>query len=89
MEYWSRLPFPPPGDLPNLGIEFASLCLLHWQAGSISLAPPGNSIESKWTWAHRKGGAESVACPMMPWDWASLSGEEFSLCDPVCEANSI
>ena len=20
-EYWSRLPFPPPGDLPNLGIE--------------------------------------------------------------------
>ena len=24
-EYWSRLPFPPPGDLPNLGIEPASL----------------------------------------------------------------
>ena len=20
-EYWSRLPFPPPGDLPDLGIE--------------------------------------------------------------------
>ena len=20
-EYWSGLPFPPPGDLPNLGIE--------------------------------------------------------------------
>ena len=24
-EYWSGLPFPPPGDLPNLGIEPASL----------------------------------------------------------------
>ena len=24
-EYWSRLPFPPPGDLPNPGIEPASL----------------------------------------------------------------
>ena len=24
-EYWSRLPCPPPGDLPDLGIEFASL----------------------------------------------------------------
>ena len=24
-EYWSWLPFPPPGDLPNPGIEFASL----------------------------------------------------------------
>ena len=20
-EYWSGLPFPPPGDLPDLGIE--------------------------------------------------------------------
>ena len=24
-EYWSGLPFPPPGDLPNPGIETASL----------------------------------------------------------------
>ena len=24
-EYWSELPFPPPGDLPNPGIELASL----------------------------------------------------------------
>ena len=34
--------FPPPGYLPNPGIEPASLCLLHWQAGSLPLAPPGN-----------------------------------------------
>ena len=26
-EYWSRLPFPTPGDLPNPGIEPASLCV--------------------------------------------------------------
>ena len=24
-EYWSGLPFPSPGDLPNLGIELAFL----------------------------------------------------------------
>ena len=24
-EYWSRLPFPSPGDLPNPGIEHMSL----------------------------------------------------------------
>ena len=24
-EYWSELPFPPPGDLPNPGIEPVSL----------------------------------------------------------------
>ena len=26
-EYWSGLPFPPPGDLPNPGIEPGSLSL--------------------------------------------------------------
>ena len=40
-EYWSGLPFPPPGDLPNPGIELVSLMsLLIWQAGSLPLAPP-------------------------------------------------
>ena len=24
-EYWSQLPCPPPGDLPNVGIELISL----------------------------------------------------------------
>ena len=38
-EYWSRLPYPPPGDLSNPGIGPASLCLLPWQAGSLLLAP--------------------------------------------------
>ena len=48
-EHWSGLPCPPPGDLPNPGIESASLCLLHWQAGSLPLAPPGKPH----TWAQK------------------------------------
>ena len=40
-EYWSGLPCPPPGDLPNPGTGPSVLCLLHWQAGSLPLAPPG------------------------------------------------
>ena len=43
-EYWSGLPFPSPGDLPDPGIEPLSLTflrLLLWQAGSLPLAPPG------------------------------------------------
>ena len=44
-EYWSGLPFPLPGDLPNPGIKLTSLCLLHWQADSLPLAPPGKPIE--------------------------------------------
>jgi len=33
--YWSGVPFPPPGDLPNPGTEPKSLCLLQWQADSL------------------------------------------------------
>ena len=40
-EHWSELPFPPPGDLPNPGTEPVSLYLLHSQAGSLPVAPPG------------------------------------------------
>ena len=40
-EYWSGLPCPPPGDLPHSGMEPAFFHLLHWQAGSLPLAPPG------------------------------------------------
>ena len=39
--YWSELPCPPSGDLPNQGSNPGLLCLLHWQAGSLLLAPPG------------------------------------------------
>ena len=42
-EYWSRLPCPPPGDLPNPGIKPTSLSLLHWWVGSLPLAPPGKT----------------------------------------------
>ena len=39
-EYWSGLPCPSSGDLPNPGIKPTSLCLLHWQAGSLPRVPP-------------------------------------------------
>ena len=41
-EYSSALPFPTSGDLPDLGIKTASLSLLHRQADSLPLMPPGN-----------------------------------------------
>ena len=40
-EYWNGLPCPPPGDLPNLGIQPMALTFLPWQVGSLPLAPPG------------------------------------------------
>ena len=36
-EYWTGLPFPPPGDPPHPGIEPESLCLLQGQVDSLAL----------------------------------------------------
>ena len=41
-EYWSRLPFPSPGDLPDRPIELASPALA---GGSLTTEPPGNRAQ--------------------------------------------
>ena len=38
-EYWSGLPFPSPGNLPNPGIEPTSPAL---EADALTSEPPGN-----------------------------------------------
>ena len=40
-EYWSKLPFPSPGDLPNPGIEPASPVSPALAGGFFTTAPPG------------------------------------------------
>ena len=40
-EYWSGLPFPPPGDLPNTETEPTPSLTSPALAGSLPLAPPG------------------------------------------------
>ena len=74
-EYWSELPFPPPGDLLDLGIEPESPAL----AGRVfTTEPPGksqgvgtgsvSSLEEldpcsrfRWMWVERTHGVESKA----------------------------
>ena len=41
-EYWNELPFPTPGNPPNLGIEPKSPGLLHWQVDSLPLRHLGS-----------------------------------------------
>ena len=51
-EYWSGLPFPSPGDLPDLGIEPRSPAL---RADALPSEPPGNLVYDKriiWLKAH-------------------------------------
>ena len=40
-EYWSGLPFPPPGDLPDPGIKPGSPAL---QTDSLLTEPPGTYV---------------------------------------------
>ena len=45
-EYWSGLPFPSPGDLPDPGSNPHLFCLLHWQADSLPLNHLGSPTYS-------------------------------------------
>ena len=46
-EYWSRLSFPSPGDLPDPGIEPGSPAL---QIDSLPTEPPGNVYIHMWVY---------------------------------------
>ena len=43
-EYWSGLPCPPPGDLPEPGIKPVSLVSLALQADSLATQPRGKRL---------------------------------------------
>ena len=47
-EYWSGLPFPPPGNLPHPGIEPASPALT---GGFVTIEPSTKSL-NLWIWGY-------------------------------------
>ena len=81
-EYWSGLPFPPPWDLPNLGIELTSPVAPALQGDSLPHEPSGKPLlwinqytrfaEAFWTfkvnsrWPVRMGRKQ---------DWCGISGK--------------
>ena len=48
-EYWSGLPFPSPGDLPDPGIEPRSPAL---QADALPFEPPGKPTKFKYVFKY-------------------------------------
>ena len=75
-EYWGGLPCPPPGDLPDPGIEHL-LHLLPWQAdiliSSVQSLSRVHLFATPWTAAHQASlssltpGACSDLCPSSWW----------------------
>ena len=43
-EYWSGLPFPPPGAFPDLGIEPMSPVSFALAGGFFTIVPPGKPV---------------------------------------------
>ena len=80
-EYWSRLPFPPPGDLSDPGIEPGSLMPPALAGRLFTLVPPGKpyiymeniyvSLVRNW---RRKWQPSPVFLPGEPQGWGSLVG---------------
>jgi len=46
-EYWSGLPFPPPGDLPDPGIETVSLASPTLAGRFFTTKPPGKPLSPR------------------------------------------
>ena len=61
-EYWSGLPFPSPGDLPNPGMENASLAL---QADFFffTTEPPGKSTKEYYSFIKKE--QNNAICSIM------------------------
>ena len=62
-EYWSRLPFPPPGDPPDLGIKRTSLAAPALQVDSLLLNHPGKPKHLK----QRVQNTVHILSPIPPW----------------------
>ena len=80
-EYWSGLPFPSPGDLPNPGIKPKSPAL---QEDSVLPESPGkpylNVISRKRGYTSRSvpkgGGSSNTVCSLSLRQWEPLKGFE-------------
>ena len=59
-EYWSGLPFPSPGHLPNPGIEPGSPAL---RADSLPSKPPGKTLLHLTTSLYKAGSRSTVLMP--------------------------
>ena len=78
--YWSGLPFPSPGDLPNPGIEPGFPAL---QADALPSEPPGKGLSflrNFYTILHGEGNGKPLQYPCLenPMDrgawWAAVHG---------------
>ena len=62
-EYWSRLPCPPPGDLPNPGIQPASLASPVLAGGFFTTSATGTL--AFWAFPYFSGSPPALSAPRL------------------------
>ena len=67
-EYWSGLPFPPPGDLPDPGIEAESLRSPAFAGGFFPSEPPGKPAITAAQGALGQGTASPFSAWLPGWE---------------------
>ena len=74
-EYWSGLPFPSAGDLPDTGIEPKSLGSPALQADSLSAEPSGKPRMSRWVFSDQKTSAakDRASCSTLLPPWREMT----------------
>ena len=79
-EYWSGVPCPTPGNLPDPGIEpssFMSPVLAGWQADSLPLRPPRKPVlllNYSYTWGF-PGGSDGKESACTAGDWSLIQSD--------------
>ena len=68
-KYWKGLPFPPSGDLPDPGIEPASLASPAWESDSLPLGPPKLQVLPLKEEHPETGGGAHERVPRDLWGW--------------------
>ena len=67
-EYWSGLPFPSPGDLPNPGIKPRSPAL---RADALPSRPP-NKMQQNFVWLSRQGLGTLQLQDLLSWNLTAM-----------------
>ena len=75
-QYWSELPFPPPGSLPNPGIEAISPVSPALQADSLPLSYRGSPLELQWRGSNTKFRKDVPSSNLVVETWADVFAAE-------------
>ena len=72
-EYWSGLPFPSPGDLPNPEIKPMSLYISCISRPEKAMAPHSSTLAWRIPWTEEPGRLQSMGSLRVGHDWSDLA----------------